>query len=47
MNARKLYNLLLDDKAKNTCKKNLNLPNKFKDTCEQMPYLPQCKVYDV
>ena len=47
MNARKLYNLLLDDKAKNSSQKILDLPNKFKTTCEQMPYLPQCKVYDI
>ena len=47
MNARKLYNLLLDDKAKNSSQKILDLPNKFKNTCELMPYLPQCKDYDV
>ena len=47
MNSRKLYNLLLDAKAKKSCKKDLNLSDKFKSTCEQMPYLPQCKVYDV
>jgi len=47
MNSRKLYNLLLDDRAKNSSEKILNLPNKFKNTCEQMPYLPQCKVYDI
>ena len=47
MNARKLYNLLLDDKAKNSSQKILDLSNKFKNTCEQMPYLPQCKMYDV
>ena len=47
MNARKLYNLLLDDKAKNLSKKKVNLSSKFKDACEQMPYLPQCKMYDI
>ena len=47
MNARKLYNLLLDDKAKKSFQKTLDLPNKFKNTCELMPYLPQCKVYDI
>tara|TARA_Y100001938_G_C8053780_1_gene413340 strand:+ start:1117 stop:1251 length:135 start_codon:yes stop_codon:yes gene_type:complete len=44
MNATKLYNVLLDAKAK-TIKGNMS--DKFKKTCEQMPYLPQCKVYDV
>ena len=33
--------------AKKSCKKDLNLSDKFKSTCEQMPYLPQCKVYDI
>ena len=45
MNARKLYNLLLDGKAKKD--KKGGLAAKFEKTCEQMPYLPQCKVYDI
>jgi len=45
MNAAKLYNLLLDGKAKKNNKGGLTA--KFERTCEQMPYLPQCKVYDV
>ena len=45
MNSRKLYNLLLDEKAKPT--KDKKLTDKFKENCEQLPYLPQCKVYDV
>jgi hypothetical protein len=49
MNARKLYNLFLDDKAKvsSKCKAKSNLTTKFKDTCEEFPYLTQCKVYDL
>jgi len=49
MNARKLYNLLLDNKAKasSKCKAKSNLTTKFKDTCEEFPYLTQCKVYDL
>ena len=45
MNATKLYNLLLDAKAKTIKRKSMT--NKFEKTCELMPYLPQCKVYDV
>lgn len=44
MNTSKLYNLLLDGRAKN--KNKLNLTEKFKRTCEEMPYLAQCKMYD-
>jgi hypothetical protein len=45
MNATKLYNLLLDAKAKTVNRKSMT--RKFEKTCELMPYLPQCKVYDV
>jgi hypothetical protein len=45
MNATKLYNLLLDAKAKTVNRKSMT--DKFKKTCELMPYLPQCKVYDI
>ena len=45
MNPTKLYNLLLDAKAKTVKRKSMT--NKFEKTCELMPYLPQCKVYDV
>jgi hypothetical protein len=44
MNTAKLYNLLLDGKARSNNK--VNLTEKFKRTCEEMPYLPQCKTYD-
>ena len=45
MNSKKLYNLLFDEKAKTANRKSMT--DKFKKTCELMPYLPQCKVYDI
>ena len=49
MNATKLYNLLLDAKAKTVNRKSMTskFEKKFKDTCEEFPYLTQCKVYDI